>query len=57
MSCEGIRVSKRSVSDAGICNFCHRMHRMVYEMQGSHPSCTLVVRMCSKCIGELKKKT
>lgn len=51
---EGLRAVKKSVHDAGSCNFCHRMHRVVYELQGTHPSCTLVVRMCHACIHELK---
>ena len=60
MSCcerEGLRASKRDRREVGSCNFCHRPHRKVFEMQGEHPSCTLVVRMCVKCVKELNQVT
>lgn len=51
----GLCVAKRSTVEAGECNFCHRMHHVVFEIRGEHPSCTLVVRMCHACVKDLRR--
>ena len=50
----GLQVSKQRVSGVGSCNFCYRMHYVVYEIQGKDPSHRLLVRMCERCVEELK---